>query len=394
MSEKNYCVSISRRGSRSCKETIKEAFDRLGGIESFVKPGQRIMLKPNYTGDLNPQEGAVTSNSVLEGLIQLLREAGVQDITIAEGCGTVHIGTSVIFRHVGIEKIADQYGVKLVDMNTCPMRTVAIPDAVWLKEVQLSEGLFGYDLVINVPVIKTHVQCVFTCAVKNMKGAVSPKHKRYFHATELHQCIADFQLALPKMITVVDGLIGQEGMGPAEGIPVPLDIIMVGENSVAIDGVAMAIAQINPEEVKHVCLAAQMGQGSYMLDDIDVLGVQIEEITRKFKSANTDVGSYDGVELYTDNACSGCTNSLVIALNRLKNSGDLEKFDGLQIKCGSGKPDCKEYKNFFYLGRCSHGMGKKEAETNDHVHLIDGCAPCALEIEERIREVYGIDRHL
>lgn len=393
MSEKKYQVSLSVRGCRSCKETLKEAFDRLGGLESFVKPGQKVMLKPNYTGDLDQRDGAITSNAVQEGMIQLLKEYGIDDITIAEGCGTVHIGTKKIFENCGIADIARRYDVKLLDLNTCPMRTVDNLGAVFLKQLQMSEGLFGYDLVINMPVIKTHVQCVFTCAVKNMKGAVSPKFKRYFHATELHQCIADFQLALPRHITVVDGLVGQEGMGPAEGVPVPLDVIIVGENSVAVDGVAMAIAQINPEDVKHVVLAAELGIGSYKLEDIDILGVPIEKVSRKFKPAITDLVSYDGVEIYGENACSGCINSLVIALNRLRDSGDLAKFKDLQIKLGAGKPACSEYKNFFYLGKCSHAFGKKEAEANENVHLIDGCAPCALEIEERIREVYGIDRH-
>ncbi len=392
MGEKKYQVSISRRGARSTKETIKEAFDRLGGLGKYIQPGQKIMIKPNYTGDLSPYDGSVTSTAAQEGMIQLLNDYGVTDITIAEGCGTVHIGTSAIYEHVGLKDVAERCGVKLVDMNTCPMRDVSIPEAVFLKEVKLSEALFGYDMIINMPVIKTHVQCVFTCAVKNMKGAVSPKGKRYFHATELHQCIADFQLALPRNIVVVDGLIAQEGMGPAEGSPVPLDIIMVGENPVAIDGVAMAIAQVDPEEVKHVVLAAQMGQGSYHLEDIEVLGVPIEKLTRKFKPAITEVGSYEGVELYTDNSCSGCTNSLVIALNRMKNCGDLPKFKDLQIKCGTGVPSCKEYKNMFYLGKCAHGIGRKEAETRQNVYLIDGCAPSALEIEERIREAYGIDR--
>ena len=38
MSEKKYQVSISRRDARSIKETIKEAFDRLGGLDRFIQP--------------------------------------------------------------------------------------------------------------------------------------------------------------------------------------------------------------------------------------------------------------------------------------------------------------------------------------------------------------------
>lgn len=391
---KKYQVSVTRCGGRSIKDTISEGMERIGGIEKYVRTGQKVMLKPNYTGDLDPKTGAVTSVEVLEGIILYLHDHGITDITIAEGCGTVHIGTMKIFENVGVAAMAERYHIPLVDLNKCPVKTLTDKRFRELKEVKVSEGLFGYDLIINVPVIKTHAQCVFTCAVKNMKGGVAPKEKRHFHALNLHQSIADFQLVLPKTITIVDGLIGQEGMGPAEGDPVPLDIIICGENAVAVDGVVMAIAKINPQTVKHVVYAADMGIGSWRLEDIEVLGIQVDEFTHAFRRAETELTEFEGVEIYNMGACSGCINSLVIALNRIKKAGDLSKFKDLQVNIGHGKPENTEYKNFFYIGKCGQAVCERECKKGKQVHFISGCAPAALEIEERIREVYGIERSL
>lgn len=388
---KRYQVSVIKKRELSMKEAVKKAVDLIGGFERYVRPGQRVMLKPNYTGDLDPKEGAVTSVEIQEAIIELLKEYGVTDITIGEGSGTIHIGTMKIFEHVGVAEMAKRQGVRLVDLNRCPTVEKTHPGFREIESVKMSAEIYQYDLIINLPVMKTHAQCVFTCAVKNMKGAVAPAEKRRFHAIHLHQAIADFNLVLPKMLTIVDGIVGQEGMGPAEGEPVPLDLILAGENSLAVDGVALRIMNIDPKLVKHIVLAEETGLGTYRLDRIDVLGEDLEQFTYKFRLAQTDLKSYDGVEIYEKNACSGCINSLVIALNRMQNQGDLGKFQGLQVSIGTGKPEC-EYRKFFCIGKCSRANYEKEKALGKPVHFIAGCAPAALEIEERIREVYGIDR--
>lgn len=391
--EKKYQVSVVKKNENTLKETVKTALDLIGGLEKFVRPGQKVMIKPNYTGDLDPNEGGVTSVETQEAIIQVLNDYGIDDITIAEGCGCVHIGTMRIFDNVGVTEMAKRYNVKLVDLNKCPTREIFDERFKEIESVKVSEGLFGYDLIINVPVIKTHAQCVATCAVKNMKGGVAPKEKRHFHAVHLHQAIADFNLILPKTIVIVDGIVGQEGMGPAEGDRVPLGLIIAGDNAVAVDGVVLSIMGIDPQEVKHVIYAADLGIGSYKLEDIEVLGEKIHNVRRPFRKAETDIKEYPGVEIFESNACSGCINSLVIALNRIRGCGDLDKFKDLQLCIGTDKPKGADYKNFFYIGKCALTNYNAEVEKHpDNVHFIAGCAPAGLEIEERIREVYGIER--
>lgn len=386
-----YQVSVVKRQDRTVKETVKKAMDLIGGFEKYIRPGQRVLLKPNYTGNLDPDTGAVTSVEVQEAIVELLHSFGIWDIAIGEGCGTVHIGTMKIFDKVGITKMAKRQGVRLIDLNLCPAVEKVHKDFRELTSVKMSSELYRYDLVINIPVMKTHAQCVFTCAVKNMKGAVAPAEKRRFHAIDLYQAIADYNLVLPKTITIVDGLIAQEGMGPAEGEPVPLGIIMAGENPVAVDGVALKIMNIEPERVKYILLAEQLGLGSYHMENIQVLGENLDSFSHVFRLAQAELRNYDGVKIYESNACSGCINSLVIALNRMENQGDLKKFKDLEVSIGTGKPEgtCG---NLFYIGKCGRTNYEKEIRSEKNVYFISGCAPAALEIEERIREIYGIDR--
>ena len=391
-----YQVSIAKRNGATVKETVRRAVDLVGGLEKYVKPGQSVLLKPNYTGLLTPGTGAVTSLEVQEAIVLLLQEMGVTDITIGDGCGTVHIGTTRIFEETGVKAMADRLGVKTIDLNQDKMVEKSDPRFREIDKVRVSQTLYNVDLVINIPVIKTHAMTNATAASKNLKGGIAPNEKRRFHKILLHQAIADMLCIMPPVLTIVDGLVAQEGLGPAEGTPVPLDVIMAGDNTVAVDGVILEIMQMPLEEVKHLEYAVEMGLGSCDLNDIEVLGDPIPSIGRPFRRATTDVKEYPGVEIYTENACCGCISTMVIALNRMNAIGDLQKFKDLQVCCGTSLPAGVEIKNMCFLGRCTRALYakySKDPATADKVHLIcEGCAPCALEVEEGIREVYHIDR--
>jgi len=351
------------------------------------------MLKPNYTGLLSPKTGAVTSLEVLEGVILTLQEFGIKDIIIADGCGTVHVGTNRIFDKIGVIALAKRLSATTLDLNLCRMVSKTHQGFIELASCKVAECIYNVDLVINIPVIKTHAMTWVSAAMKNMKGVLAPTEKRRFHTINLHQAIADLQLILPKCITIVDGLIAQEGLGPAEGTPVPLDIIIAGDNMVAVDGVILEIIGMERKDVKYIDLADKMGIGSCDMDHIEVLGEDISTIKRSFRPAITDIKEFPGVEIYEEDACSGCIAALMIALGRMNSIGDLPMFKNLQVCIGRKKPIAlKEYKNFFYIGNCARAIYEKESKISKKVHFIAGCAPAALEIEERIREVYGIDR--
>lgn len=390
MSEKKYQVSVVEQKGKSYLEMVREAVELIGGIEKYVLPGQKVMLKPNYTADLDPKSGALTSNEILEAVIVYLQESGITDITIGEGCGTVHIGTMRIYEKLGVTALAEKYGVRLVDLNKTKLVKLTDPRFTEVGQIMVSEEAYQHDLVINIPVIKTHAQCGVTLALKNMKGIVAPAEKRRFHSLDLNRAIAEMNLILPKTLVIMDGLTGQEGMGPSEGTPVPLGIVMAGENAVAVDGVCCALMSIDPQEIKYIQHCERFGLGSSSLEDIEILGDGIDGVKRPFRKAVGNLKAYEGVELYTKNACSGCMNSLILTLNRIYGGGDLERFKDLQLCIGTVDPDV-EHKNFFFIGKCTAASYNKHKD-DPNVHFVPGCAPAALQIEESLREICKVDR--
>lgn len=388
-------VSIVKLKDKNDKEEIFKAVERalgyLGDIKTLFKPTDKVMIKPNYTGNLTPESGAVTSPEVLEAIIVVLKNAGICDIIIGEGCGTVHIGTDKIYQYTGVKKIAQKYDVKLLDLNKDKMRVVRAPGFSELDKVRIAETVFNVDKIINVPVLKTHSLTKITVALKNMKGVIAPPEKRKFHNLNLHKAVADLNYVLPKYITIVDGLICQEGLGPAEGTPVNLGIIMAGNNSVAVDTIAAKIMGFEPKEIAHLKYSAQKGLGSYNLGDIEILGEKIANVIHPFKPAVAKLKQYKNVEIIAKNACSGCIAAIIIALDRMEKMGDLPKFGDFNILLGTGPFELDKTKNCFLVGHCTRGFYAKHKD-DSNVYHIQGCAPAGLEVEERIREKYGIPR--
>jgi uncharacterized protein (DUF362 family) len=146
--------------------------------------------------------------------------------------------------------------------------------------------------VINFPKLKTHALTTLTCAVKNLFGLQQGGTKAHHHVTvsndpeAFSHLLLDLYTAIQPQVrlNIVDAHIAMEGEGPAAGDPVPLGLIIAGDDAVALDLVASAVMGWKPqEEVGTNYLAKQRGIGPNSLKDIEILGEPIEKVKRVFK---------------------------------------------------------------------------------------------------------------
>lgn len=387
-------VSIVKVADKTVDAAVKLAVDLIGGMEKFLKPGQSVVLKPNYTGNLPQDSGGVTSNAVMESVIRLLQDAGAGKIVILEGCGTIALGTKRICENLGIDKIAERYGVELRDANLAEMCTETHETFVELEQVTYTREIKDFDLVINVPVMKTHPLTDVTVAMKNMNGLLEPKEKRHFHDMNLRQAIVDFHQILPKYLTIVDGITAMEGMGPAEGTPVPLGIIMAGANPVAVDATGARIMDFDPKQVVYLQYAEQAGLGPVEEDQIEICGEPICNVKRHFQPAEPGKLSFDGVTIIEEKSalnCVGCRAVVAIALSRIRAAGQLKEFKGMHIllhDAPSKDIELGEGEQLLCIGNCTRDYC--EACNDPNVHFVMGCAPAGLTVEEAMRRIYGV----
>lgn len=395
---KKETVSIVKRNEKTILDTVREAVDLIGGMKAFVKPGQKVMLKPNCTGPLSSDDGAVTSNQVLESIAVLVKEAGASRIDIVEGSGAFHLGTKRIYKALGIDELAERMGIGLYDVNETEFVSVKNEEFRMMDEIEITKMAWEYDLIINIPVIKTHPLTEITVAYKNMNGLLSPRDKRRFHDYNMRKAVVDLTTALPPYLTIVDGLTAMEGLGPLEGTPVNLNLIIAGSCPAAVDATIARIMGFHAEKLEYLVEAERAGHGPITEEMIAVLGADIGEVTYQFKTAEPDKREYEGISIFEQDMpvkCYGCRAVMTIALTRIREAGHLPEFKGMQILLNGDDPidipPLSEGEHLFCLGNCTKGFYEKN-KGKENVHFILGCAPAGLTTEDAFRNCYGIER--
>lgn len=247
---------------------LKEALDKIGGLESFIKKDERVFIKPNICAPRKNSTGTVTSPELIESLIILLKGI-TNSIQIGDSSFSEFNGlTSIKFS--GIYDIAVKHGVEVVDLYS----------AKKIKKGQffISEPILAADKIINVPVLKTHERAGVTISLKNMMGVIPGHQKKTLHKSGLEKAIVELAKIIRPHLNIVDANICQEGRGPTNGNPKKLGLIIVGDNQVAVDSVCCRIIGLDPKIIYYMRLAERNGLGS--TKDINTIGFQKAYITR------------------------------------------------------------------------------------------------------------------
>ena len=65
-----YCGNYE---AREVQAAVDKLFDDLGGIKTFVKPGQSVLIKPNLLTDRPPEQAVTTHPEVVRAIIRILK---------------------------------------------------------------------------------------------------------------------------------------------------------------------------------------------------------------------------------------------------------------------------------------------------------------------------------
>ncbi len=176
----------------------------------------------------------------------------------------------------------EEYGVKVIDLNSDDeiVNDVKIPNPLTLKTVNIAKSAMDASCIISVPSLKTHSMTWTTLTMKNLMGTINPKGIMH---SRIHQKIADLaSLFRPKMkFQLIDGIIGSNGF-ELGGKPIRMDLIIAGEDPVALDRVGSEIMRRDIAQVKYVKYAEEKGLGISDLEKIEIVGKSIKEVSREF----------------------------------------------------------------------------------------------------------------
>lgn len=247
----------------------------LGGIGNFISKGQRVLVKPNIGWDVTPDLAANTNPLLVKRIIEHCLKAGAKDVYVLDHTIDNWINT---YRNSGIEKAARSAGAKVVPANSEKYyQEIKIPTGVKLKNAKVHELLLETDVFINVPVLKDHSSTRMTCALKNAMGIVW--NRGYWHANNLHQCIADYALFEKKpTLNVIDCynvLVkhGPQGISKEDVVQMKSQIITT--DWVAGDAAGARMLGIAPEKIEYLMIAYKMGIGTIKLESLNIQRIKM-----------------------------------------------------------------------------------------------------------------------
>ncbi len=251
---------------------LKQGLDLLGGVEALIPKEAKILLKPNLLKKAEVEKAVITHPVVVGAFARILRENGYEHIVLADSCG--HGTTQAVIRGTGMDTYLEKYHIPAIDYSE-GVKT-AYPQGIQAKEFILPKELLDQDCVISLSKMKTHALERITGAVKNSYGFVYGFHKakghtQYPSADSFARMLIDLNKCVAPKLYVMDGIVAMEGNGPGSGDPVPMNVMLMSTDPVALDSVFSYLIYLKPEMVPTNYHGEKMGLGTWKEEKITLM---------------------------------------------------------------------------------------------------------------------------
>src|SRR5210317_918813 len=273
------------------KETLHCLLEPLGGIENFVKPGQKVLIKPNLLAGKSPEKAVTTHPEIVRQVILLVQSTGAV-VTVGDSPG---LGKpESVARKCGVYKVVEETGARFADFEeSVPVKF----GSGTFHRLEVAREALDTDIIINLPKLKTHQMMGYTGAVKNLFGLVVGMRKVRLHL-QAGTDKAFFALMLlelaerfPPALSIMDAVTAMEGNGPGNGDPVQLGALLASTTPIALDTIATAMVNLPEQRVWTQRVARESGREGVSSNELNLHGADLSSLTTtNFRPAkNSDV---------------------------------------------------------------------------------------------------------
>jgi uncharacterized protein (DUF362 family) len=226
----------------------------------------------------------------------------------------------------GIAQVVRKRGVNLLDLDLRPPTIVRLESGRILGQIRVCADVLEHDLIVSIPVMKTHMHTGVTLAVKNMKGCLWRRSKTELHMLDsiegcpdrpLDVAIADMAELLRPHLAIVDGIVGLEGLGPSAGTTKKLGAVVVSADAFAADAISCHLMGHAAADIPHLRLGAERHFGIIKLESLRVSPSDWARGADPFVRPPSEISiNFPGVQVLDQNSCSACQSTLLMFLKR------------------------------------------------------------------------------
>ncbi len=260
-------------------EAVESSLELLGGITSFIRPGSKVLLKPNLLMAKGPESGIDTHPEVLRAVIRILKGINCR-VLVGDGPSVWNNRAEEVeevYRLSGTGRVCEEEEVELAVFER----------RRWRGSFPLTAYLDECNYLVSIPKFKTYELTILTGAIKNNYGLVSGTYKTELHRRNItvdnfSRVVVDVYQEARPALSIVDGITAMEGDGPGTGGTLRQEgLIVAGADAVAIDSVLALIMGLKPLDIATTRIAAERGLGTADIAAIDILGERLKEIIGK-----------------------------------------------------------------------------------------------------------------
>ena len=392
MEKHRVAIGRYRKETKSLRRVVElsGAFDNLKGDEKvFLKPNIVFWAPiPDY-----PPYGVVTTSRIMEDTIILLKERGIKDITIGEGTVTMDPKdfktTQYAFEALGYNRFKKKYGINVINVLERPFEKLDLGNEIQLN---FNSDALNSDVIVSLPVLKTHSQAKVTLSLKNLKGFIDVPSRKKCHNPDTEKNLEYYLYHLPKqlppVIPIIDGIYTND-LGPGyDGNMRRSNILIASSDMLSADKVGAMVLGYEPSDVSYLSYYAQEINRPIDFSDVEVVGKSIESVRdpHRYQFPYTDdhmlpiALSKQGVKglsyrQYDNTTCTYCsilTGLLPIAITYAWNSSQGDPWDDVEVIMGKRMNPTPGKKKTILLGQCMVNKHRNNPDINEMIP-IKGC---------------------
>lgn len=362
----------------------KNTINALNKIDLSPAKGKKVLLKPNAGRIASKGEGITTDPQVVAAAIDAFKQAGA-DVSVGESPIT-GVNAMEAFESTGITAVTLERNCRLIDMDKRPFVPLEIPEGRAIKEIKVCADVFDHDIIVSIPVMKIHMHTIATLSLKNMKGCLWRRSKVDLHMLPmlndmneipLNVAIADMSGVLRPHLSIVDGTVGMEGMGPSGGKAKKLGLVVAGTDAFAVDSIACRLMGLCAEDIPHLRMGAERGYGLIDIEKIKIHPETWMNLVSPFSPPPDNLSiEFPEFNILDKNSCSACQSTLILFLKKYGKVIPDYFPENTAINIAIGKGHDKVPKNTICIGNC---MAKFKQQK-----FVKGCPPVGSEILKTI----------
>jgi len=259
-------------GTGDRNKSLGMAIKALGGMEVFIKKGDRVLLKVNAAFASPPSLSATTHPDLVSETIRLCYAAGASSVSVTDNPIN---DPATCFTLSGIDKAALSQGARVILPRESLFQPTTVSGAKLIRSWPLLYGPFdGITKLIGMAPIKDHHRSGASMTMKNWYGLLGGR-RNIFHQ-DVHGVIEELAMMVSPTLVILDGTWTMMTNGPTGGSLSDLkqtNTMIVSTDQVAADAYGATLLGKSPENLPHILKAEAQGVGTADFNSINPIRI-------------------------------------------------------------------------------------------------------------------------